>query len=57
MRDMKDYVCWQGWGFSVIVPKKTGIDIAKEKHDVLAKKKYYKPFKSFKFNRARRQRP
>ena len=57
MRDMKDYICWEGWGFSVIVPKKTGIDIAKEKHDVLARKKYYKPFKSFKFNRARRQRP
>ena len=27
------------------------------RHDLLARKKYYKPFKSFKFNRARRQRP
>ena len=34
-----------------------GIREASMRHDVLARKKYYKPFKSFKFNRARRQRP
>jgi len=34
-----------------------GIREASMRHDALAKRKYYKPFKSFKFNRARRQRP
>ena len=34
-----------------------GIREASMRHDALAKKKYCKPFKSFKFNRARRQRP
>ena len=34
-----------------------GIREASMRHDLLARKKYYKPFKSFKFNRARRQRP
>ena len=34
-----------------------GIREASMRNDVLARKKYYKPFKSFKFNRARRQRP
>ena len=54
---MKDYVRIDYWGWSVIKPKLSGIDCAKKRHDVLAQKKYYKPFKWFKFNRARRQRP
>jgi len=39
------------------VIQRPGIREASMRHDVLARKKYYKPFKSFKFNRARRQRP
>ena len=34
-----------------------GIDVAKERHDALARRKYVKPFKWFKFNRASRKRP
>lgn len=34
-----------------------GIRVAAKRHDALARKKYAKPFKQFKFNRARRQRP
>lgn len=34
-----------------------GIQEASKRHDALARKKYVKPFKQFKFNRARRQRP
>ena len=34
-----------------------GIRDAALKHDALARRKYVKPFKQFKFNRARRQRP
>ena len=30
---------------------------AARRHDALARRKYVKPFKQFKFNRARRQRP
>ena len=54
MRDMKDYVCWQGWGCQCIAPKKSGVKLAAERHDALARRKYAKPFKWFKFNRARR---
>ena len=57
MRDMKDYVAYQGWGWQCIVPKKSGVKLASERHDALARKKFVKPFKQFKFNRARRQRP
>ena len=57
MRDMKNYVLWQGWGFGVILPKKSGVELASERHNALARKRYVKPFKQFKFNRARRQRP
>lgn len=39
-----------------VIPR-PGIREASMRHDVLARKKYYKPFKSFKFNRARRQSP
>lgn len=34
-----------------------GICEAAKRHDALARRKYAKPFKWFKFNRARRQRP
>ena len=57
MRDMKDYVAYHGWGCQWIVPKKTGCELAAKRHDALARRKYVKPFKWFKFNRARRQRP
>ena len=57
MRDMKDYVLHQGWGWQCVVPKKTGCELAAKRHDALARRKYVKPFKWFKFNRARRQRP
>ena len=54
MRDMKDYVAYQGWGCQWIVPKKSGVELASERHDALARKRYVKPFKWFKFNRARK---
>lgn len=54
MRDMKDYVCWQGWGYQLMVPKKSGVERAAKRHDALARRKYVKPFKWFKFNRARK---
>ena len=54
MRDMKDYVCLQGWGCQWIVPKKSGVQLAAQRHDTMALRKYAKPFKWFKFNRARR---
>lgn len=39
-----------------VIPR-PGICEAAKRHDALARKKYVKPFKWFKFNRARRQRP
>ena len=54
MRDMKDYVAYQGWGWQCIVPKKSGVKLASERHDALARRRYVKPFKWFKFNRARK---
>lgn len=51
---MKDYVAYQGWGWQCIVPKKTGCELAAQRHDALARRKYVKPFKWFKFNRARK---
>lgn len=54
MRDMKDYVAYQGWGCQWIVPKKTGCELAAKRHNALARRKYVKPFKWFKFNRARK---
>jgi len=53
---MKDYVAYQGWGYQWIVPKKTGVELAAKCHDALARRKFVKPFKKWKFNRARRQR-
>ena len=38
-------------------PSMDGIRDAARRHDALARRKYVKPFKWFKFNRARRQRP
>ena len=37
--------------------RRNGIREAAKRHDALARKRYVKPFKQFKFNRARRQRP
>ena len=51
---MKDYEHLSGWGWSVIIPRESGIDAAKRRHDALAHKRYAKPFKFFKFNRARK---
>lgn len=33
---------------------KSGGELASERHDALARKRYVKPFKFFKFNRARK---
>ncbi len=51
---MKDYIHLEFIGFQAIIPKETGITAAKRRHDALARRKYAKPFKFFKFNRARK---
>ena len=51
---MKDYIHWKFIGFQAIIPKETGITAAKRRNDALARRKYTKPFKFFKFNRARK---
>jgi len=51
---MKDYEHLSGWGWSAIVPKEGGVEVAKRRHDALARRRYVKPFKFFKFNRARK---
>ena len=51
---MKDYIFLDTWFYQVLLPKESGIDAAKRRHDALARKRYVKPFKFFKFNRARK---
>lgn len=51
---MKDYVLLDTWFCQVLLPKESGIAAAKRRHDALARKQYVKPFKFFKFNRARK---
>ena len=54
IHEMKDYIHLEFFGFQATIPKKTGITAAKRRHDALARRKYVKPFKWFKFNRARK---
>ena len=51
---MKYYVSLDTWFCQILLPKESGIAAAKCRHDALARKKYAKPFKFFKFNRARK---
>lgn len=51
---MKDYILIDHLFYQFILPKESGIDAAKRRHDALARRKYVKPFKWFKFNRARK---
>ena len=51
---MKDYIFIDSWFCQYLIPKESGIDAAKRRHDELARRKYVKPFKWFKFHRARK---
>lgn len=51
---MKDYIFLDTWFYQVLIPKESGIAAAKRRHDAHARKRYLKPFKWFKFNRARK---
>jgi hypothetical protein len=51
---MKDYIFLDTWFCQILIPKESGITAAKRRHDALARKRYHKPFKWFKFNRARK---
>ena len=51
---MKDYIFLDTWFCQILISKESGIAAAKRRHDALARRKYVKPFKWFKFNRARK---
>ena len=51
---MKDYIFLDIRFCKILIPKESGIAAAKRRHDALARRRYAKPFKWFKFNRARK---